>query len=85
MIDGEKISKDFADITHDNDTIKIRKNTNKGGVEVIGKLQDGRSVTMEINLKDYSVDRYEVDYDNLTPLPSMVKDHEENFRELQIK
>ncbi|WP_315069448.1 hypothetical protein [uncultured Clostridium sp.] len=67
------------------DSIKVRKGTNKGGVEVIGKLQDGRSVTMSINLKDYSVASYEVDYDNLTPLPSVVKDHEENFRNLQAE
>ncbi len=66
-------------------SIKVRKGTNKGGVEVIGKLQDGRSVTMSINLKDYSVASYEVDYDNLTPLPSVVKDHEENFRNLQAE
>lgn len=67
------------------DSIKVKKNTNKGGVEVIGKLQDGRSVNMQISLKDYSVASYEVNYDNIKLLPSVVKDHEENFRELKVK
>ncbi|MBV7271446.1 hypothetical protein I6U48_00735 [Clostridium sp. PL3] len=66
-------------------TIKVSKTANSGVIRILCNLEDGRDAKMMINLKDYSVMNYEVNYDNLITLPSVQKDHEENFRDLQIK
>lgn len=70
MIDSEKISKDFADITYDNDTIRIRKFSEQG---CIGKrckiiLYDGDFTQEEIEtiLKPMNIDIL-VDFDGRTP------------------
>lgn len=66
------------------DTIKVGKTPEAGTIRALCDLEDGRDVWMSINLKDYSVLSYEINYDNLITLPSVEKDHWENFRDLKI-
>ncbi|EGW41584.1 hypothetical protein [Desulfosporosinus sp. OT] len=66
-------------------TIKVTKTANFGTIRAFCDLEDGRDVWMTLNLKDYSVLGYEINYDRLITLPSVQKDYDENFRELQVK
>ncbi|TGE37344.1 hypothetical protein E4K67_16020 [Desulfosporosinus fructosivorans] len=52
-----KMEKDILDMT-----IKVSKSINYGTISVIGNLEDGKNVSMMVNLKDYSVMSYEVNY-----------------------
>ncbi|WP_270563233.1 hypothetical protein [Clostridium beijerinckii] len=62
-------------------TIRVGKDINHGSIEVLCNLQDGRVVELKLNIKDYSVMSYELNDKSLTVL----KDHKENFRALQVK
>lgn len=66
------------------ETIKVTKTANSGTIRALCDLEDGRDVWMTLNLKDYAVLGYEINYDRLITLPSVQKDYDENFRDLQV-
>ncbi|KLU65962.1 hypothetical protein DEAC_c20010 [Desulfosporosinus acididurans] len=79
---------DFLSNLHEkvqDNTLKVSKTMTSGTMNVIGKLADGRDVTMSLNGKDYSVMSYAVNYNNLITLPSVEKDYQDNYRNVQVK
>ena len=69
----------------ESNTIRVGKAINHGSIGVLCNLQDGRVVELRLNIKDYSVMSYDVNNNDLTILPSVAKDHQENYRKLQVK
>lgn len=57
--------------------MKVSKSASSGTVRVLCNLEDGRDVDMTISLKNYSVSRFEINYDRLIPLPRSLDKHDQ--------
>lgn len=65
-------------------TITVHKTLDVGRIFVDCKLDNGGDCKIEINVKDYSVIHYEVNYDNIKMLPDVQAKYEKDTRKILI-